>query len=80
MFPSLPSCVNKSPQHLCELPRSVVMPKFLLILFQDNLFTYSNSLLVGLLCSGGDAGGKATKEMFLELLTQSIQKGLYLFF
>ena len=55
------------------------MPKSLLILFQDNLFAYSNSLLVGLLCSRGDAGGKATKEMFLELLTQSIQR-VYIYF
>ena len=49
------------------------------LIFQDNLFSHSNSLLVGLLCFRGDAGDKATNEMFLELLTQSIQKGLYLF-
>ena len=56
------------------------MLKSLLLLFQDNVFAHSNSLLVGLLCSRGDAGDKATNEMFVELLTQSIQKGLYLFY
>lgn len=70
---SLACCVN-----LSELPRSVHVLNNLLILFQDNLLNYSNSFLECFLCSRVDVEGKAMNEMFLELLAQCIQKGLYL--
>lgn len=68
--PSRPTC-----EHLSELPRTEDILNNLLILLQDNLLSHSFKRRPPVFREV--AGGKATSEIYLEFLAQSIQKGFY---